>query len=133
MYNEYHAQSVQEIRLSSGKVVPFELNLVKQAARRALQATAEGQNREAQEVAEFVLKELFNIKKHFKTFIPDVEGVQDLIESALITLRYVNTAKNFILQREEKEISGASVLLKKLDHLHQTRSMLYLAGILLHK
>src|SRR5262249_13360419 len=54
----------------------------------------------ATQVAEKAIADLHDIKARHKNFVPNVEGIQDTVEKALILSGYVQTAKNYILYRE---------------------------------
>ena len=85
-----------------GKQVGFELHRIVSAICKALEAADEGSLNEANDVAKMVYQELLQIKKRYKSFIPNVEGIQDAVEKALIHCDYPKTAKAYILYREKR-------------------------------
>jgi anaerobic ribonucleoside-triphosphate reductase len=81
------------------------------AVLRALLATGEGSEADAERVTTSVVKAL---EKHAKTrkgeYIPSVEEVQDTVETELIYNHFARTAKAYIIYREEhkklREVTG---------------------------
>jgi len=93
---------VKFVQKRDGKVVPFDLSRIVNAINKAMVASSEGSQEEAEMVANKVVAELVRITKKFKNFVPTVEGIQDTVEKELILSEYVKTAKSFILYREER-------------------------------
>ena len=92
---------VKKIMKRSGQIVDFDPGRITQAVHKAMLSTGEGSYEEAEMVANKVYADLVRIGKKYKTFIPNVEGVQDTVESELILSEYVKTAKSYILYRAE--------------------------------
>ncbi len=92
---------VKRVHKRSGEIVEFDLSRVISAIHKAMLATGEGSRDEAELVANKVYAELVRISKKFKNFLPDVEGIQDIVEKELILSDYVRTAKAYILYRAE--------------------------------
>jgi len=84
-----------------GKIVPFEFDKIVHAVHKALQETSEGTPEEAAVIAHKVAGELMQVAKKYKTFIPNVEAIQDEVERQLMLSDFTATAKAFILYREE--------------------------------
>jgi ribonucleoside-diphosphate reductase alpha chain len=93
---------IKTIRKRDGQVVPFDLSKIAGAIFKAMTVTGEGSMEEAELVANKVLAELVRIGKKFKDFLPDVEGIQDIVEKELILSEYVKSAKEYILYRQER-------------------------------
>jgi len=93
---------VKSVRKRDGGIAPFDLEKIKNAVYKALVNTNEGDMEDAVLVANHVHAELAKISKTFKGFVPTVEGVQDIVEQQLILNQYANTAKHYILYREER-------------------------------
>ncbi|MEK7598772.1 MAG: ribonucleoside triphosphate reductase [Patescibacteria group bacterium] len=83
----------------SGSVVPFEQGKVIKAVGKALSATGEGNLKDAQKVTDKVVR-LLN-KNYKKGYIPEIEEIQDLVERVLMVLDFEETAKAYILYREQ--------------------------------
>ena len=90
---------VKKIVKRSGRVVPFDQKKVAVAIGKALNATGEGSTVEAKKVTEKVVQLL---NKNFKKGdIPTIEQLQDLVERVLMILDFEETAKAYILYREQ--------------------------------
>lgn len=85
-----------------GKLVNFDPQRIVNAIYKAFQASREGSLEKAHEIAHSVIKQLEQIKLHHKTFIPNVEGIQDDIEEKLALAGFFNTARTYIKYREER-------------------------------
>lgn len=90
------------IKKRDGQIVPFDLSKITNAINKAMTICAEGSIEEAELVANKVLAELVKIAKKFKDFVPDVEGIQDIVERELILSEYVKSSKEYILYRQER-------------------------------
>lgn len=83
----------------SGRVVPFDQKKIAIAVTKAFAATGEGSPKEAQKVSEKVVQLL---NKNFKKgFVPTIEELQDMVERVLMILDFEETAKSYILYREQ--------------------------------
>ncbi|MDZ4284907.1 MAG: ATP cone domain-containing protein, partial [Patescibacteria group bacterium] len=93
---------VHKVQKRDGSIVPFDLIHITSAIHRAMLATGEGSEREAELVANKVYADLVRIARRYTTFIPTVEGIQDSVEKELILNDYIRTAKAYILYRQER-------------------------------
>lgn len=93
---------VKKVQKRDGEVVDFDFNRIVTAINKAMVASSEGSEEEAELVASKVLADLVRTIKKHKNFVPTVEGIQDSVEKELILSEYVNTAKNYILYRERR-------------------------------
>ncbi|EKD58728.1 MAG: hypothetical protein ACD_56C00060G0002 [uncultured bacterium] len=90
---------VKKIVKRSGRVVPFDQKKIMVAISKALSATGEGSMPEAKKVTE---KTVQLLNKNFKKGdIPTIEQLQDLVERVLMILDFEETAKAYILYREQ--------------------------------
>ncbi len=96
------ANLIKSVHKRDGQMVPFDLSKITNAIFKAMSITGEGSIEEAELVANKVLSELVRIAKKFKDFIPDIEGIQDIVENELILSEYVKTSKEYILYRRER-------------------------------
>lgn len=94
------------IQKRDGTVVPFDGKRIVRAVARALTAAGEGGEKDAERVAERVMHTLSFLKKEkkLKTAVPHVEAIQDIVESELIAMRFSQTAKAYILYRNERSL-----------------------------
>lgn len=93
---------IKKVQKRDGSVVPFDFERITTAINKAMKASAEGSEGEARMVAHKVMADLVRIAKKYKNFVPTVEGIQDTVEKELMLSDYVNTAKNYILYRQER-------------------------------
>ncbi|EKE25366.1 MAG: Oxygen-sensitive ribonucleoside-triphosphate reductase [uncultured bacterium] len=90
---------VKKIVKRSGRVVPFDQKKITVAIGKALNATGEGVLVDAKRVTEKVVQML---NKNFKKGdIPTIEQLQDLVERVLMVLDFEETAKAYIIYREQ--------------------------------
>jgi ribonucleoside-triphosphate reductase len=83
----------------SGSVVAFDPGKITKAVVKAFAATGEGSLQDAQKVSEKVAR-LLN-KNYKKGYLPEIEEIQDLVERVLMVLDFEETAKAYILYREQ--------------------------------
>lgn len=93
---------IKKVQKRDGSIVPFDFERIVTAINKAMKASNEGSEIEARKVARKVLSDLMRVNKKFKNFIPGVEGIQDTVEKKLMLSEYVDTAKNYILYRQER-------------------------------
>ncbi len=91
--------SIKKVVKRSGKVVPFDERKIAKAVCKALEATGEGGIQDARKVSDKVTR-LLN-KNYKKGYIPEIEEIQDLVERVLMILDFEETAKAYILYREQ--------------------------------
>ncbi|MBI2033938.1 MAG: ribonucleoside-triphosphate reductase [Candidatus Liptonbacteria bacterium] len=90
-----------EVRKRDGRIVPFDQNRITSAISRAMQAAGEGDPaKDAERVSEQVVGTLS--KKYSNAQIPDIEGIQDVVESQLVLMDFAKTVKAYILYRNER-------------------------------
>jgi ribonucleoside-triphosphate reductase len=82
-----------------GQIALFEKNKIVKAVQKALEVTREGSLPEAKKITDKVVR-LLN-KNYKKGFIPKIEEIQDLVERVLMILDFDETAKAYILYREQ--------------------------------
>ena len=90
--------SFQQIRKRNGDVVPFNAKKITDAILNAAQATGEFDRSEARRLT---IRVLSLAQTMFEHPIPEVEEIQDLVEDVLLASAHKNTAKAYILYREQ--------------------------------
>ncbi len=90
----------QKIQKRDGRIVDFDAKKVEKAVHKALTATGQGDGPIARKVANRVTS-LIN-KRYRKGEIPKVEEIQDIVEEVLILENLVETARAYILYREQR-------------------------------
>jgi len=93
---------IKKVQKRDKSIVPFDFERTVTAIHKAMKVSNEGSEAEARMVAHKVLADLVRIAKKYKNFLPSVEGIQDTVEKELMLSEYINTAKNYILYRQER-------------------------------
>ncbi len=93
---------VKKVQKRDGTIIDFNREKIANAVYKAMLAYNEGSEKEANLIADRVYLELIKITKKHKTFIPNVEGIQDSVENELMQNDYVKTARGYILYRQER-------------------------------
>jgi ribonucleoside-triphosphate reductase len=94
---ENHIERVQK---RDGRVVAFEQEKIEEAIHKALVATQQGDGELSKKVSEKVIQ-LLN-RRFKKGEVPSIEQIQDIVEEALMLEDLVETAKAYILYREQR-------------------------------
>ena len=89
-----------QIKKRDGRLVDFDQTKITQAIFKALTATKEGGKGIAKKMSDQVIDLLG--RRYKKKDIPQIEEVQDIVEEALILNDYTETAKAYILYREQR-------------------------------
>jgi ribonucleoside-diphosphate reductase alpha chain len=84
-----------------GRTVRFNFENIVRAIAKAMNETNEGSDADARVVAHKVAGELMTTAKKYKDFVPNVEAIQDEVERQLMLTDYTQSAKAYILYREE--------------------------------
>ncbi|MFA5355566.1 MAG: ribonucleoside triphosphate reductase [Candidatus Paceibacterota bacterium] len=91
---------IKRIKKRDGSVVEFDQSRITNAVHKALVATGQGNGEISQKVSDKVISIL---NRRFKeNEIPEVEQIQDIIEEILMLEDLVETAKAYILYREQR-------------------------------
>ncbi|KKS26231.1 MAG: Anaerobic ribonucleoside-triphosphate reductase [Parcubacteria group bacterium GW2011_GWC2_42_6] len=90
----------QKIQKRDGRLVDFDAEKISRAVHKALTATNQGDGPQAKKVTNRVI-DLLN-RRFKKGEIPKVEQAQDIVEEVLILEGFVETAKAYILYREQR-------------------------------
>jgi ribonucleoside-triphosphate reductase len=88
----------KKIKKRNGKIVPFKKEKITLAISKAGAATGEFDMDKAQELTERVLWLTYD---RLDGAIPEVEQIQDFVEEVLLSSRYKQTAKAYILYRDQ--------------------------------
>jgi ribonucleoside-triphosphate reductase len=89
-----------QVQKRDGRIVDFDQSKITQAIFKALTATKKGGKRVAQKLSDQVI-DLLN-RRFKKGTIPQIEEIQDIVEEVLIINGYTETAKAYILYREQR-------------------------------
>lgn len=94
--------SLTKIIKRDGSTVAFDKLKIARAIEKAMIAAREFSAGEAEKVAGAVCKKLLAQKSKETSFVPTVEGVQDLVEAELMFQKFSASAKSYILYRAER-------------------------------
>src|SRR3989338_9234422 len=88
---------ISRIKKRDGRIVPFDETKIEEAIFKSISAVGGDDRSLAERLSEKVVEKL-----HEQSEIPTVEGVQDLVETALIEEVEAKIAKAYILYRNER-------------------------------
>ncbi len=88
------------IRKRDGRIVPFDDGRITNAVLKALVITGEGSMEEAEKVSAAVMTAL--LRRRTPESVPNIEDIQDIVETQLILMDFAKTAKSYILYRSER-------------------------------
>ena len=103
---------IKLIKNREGVVIKYDISRIEDAVFKAFSTSAEeGSRKEAKNIAK---KVTFIVNRRFKQGeIPTVEDVQNIVEEVLILQGYVETARNYILYREQRRRLRESKITKE--------------------
>ncbi len=90
---------VEKVEKRSGQIVDFNQKKISKAIHQAITATGQGDGEKAKEISDKVV-EILNEEYDGET--PHVENIQDIIEKVLVAEDLFETAKAYILYREQR-------------------------------
>lgn len=93
---------IDRVQKRDGSLVKFDIERITNAIYKAMQASNEGTMQEAVRIAKHVESELAQIRQRYRSFTPNVEGIQDAAEKSLMHANYTDTAKAYILYRQRR-------------------------------
>lgn len=93
---------IKKVQKRNGLIVDFDIERIALAVNKAMIATGEGSQEEAEMIANQVYADLVRISKKHPNFVPTVEGIQNSVEKELMLSEYITTAKAYILYREKR-------------------------------
>jgi ribonucleoside-diphosphate reductase alpha chain len=99
---EHYVEFVPNIQKRDGTVTSFDFQKIVTAIHKAMLASGEGSDKEAELMAHKVMANVVKIAKKYDNFVPTVEGIQDEVERELIVSDYVRTSKAYILYRDKR-------------------------------
>ena len=92
--------NIEKVQKRDGRIVDFEQEKIAEAIHKAIIATNQGDGEISQKISDKVLSLLNRRFKKGET--PDVEQIQDIVEEALMLEGLVETAKAYVLYREQR-------------------------------
>lgn len=89
-----------KVQKRDGEIVEFDQSRIEDAVFKAITATGQGDGRKSKRLSDKVVQ--FLNRRFKKEEIPQVEQIQDIVEEVLILEGLVETAKAYILYREQR-------------------------------
>ena len=96
---------ISKIIKRNGEIVDFRPEKIQDAIAKAVQAVGGNDLETPKLLTRLVIKE---VEKKYADHIPDVEGVQDIVEKVLIEEGHATTAKSYIIYREKEAKEGTT-------------------------
>ena len=93
---------ITKVQKRDDTIVDFDQEKITKAIFKAITATGQGDGKKSKRISEKVVKILNRRFGHAQEEIPNVEQIQDLVEEVLILEGLVETAKAYILYREQR-------------------------------
>lgn len=97
---KFSKKKITKVKKRDGTIVDFEPSKIIDAIFKAITATGQGDGKRSNKLSDRVVK-ILN-RRFKKDEIPQVEQIQDIVEEVLILEGLVETAKAFILYREQR-------------------------------
>jgi ribonucleoside-diphosphate reductase beta chain len=114
--------SVNQVQKRDGDIVTFKPEKITEAVCKAMQAVKNGSREDAQSISNQVVNVLESIRAKDSRYIPSIEGIQNMVEEALMSSSFHDVAKAYILYRNEqakkrqKNVFEKRVNLKPYDY-----------------
>tara|TARA_B100001778_G_C18603564_1_gene638544 strand:+ start:313 stop:1587 length:1275 start_codon:yes stop_codon:yes gene_type:complete len=90
---------IQEIFKRNHTKKPFQIEKISEAILKAMISVKNGNPNDAKNIAQQVYSDLLKRKRDIPNYVPNVEEIQDLVEQNLMTSKFLNVAKAYILYR----------------------------------
>tara|TARA_B100001115_G_C15834322_1_gene416918 strand:- start:370 stop:1644 length:1275 start_codon:yes stop_codon:yes gene_type:complete len=90
---------IQEIFKRNHTKRPFQIEKISEAILKAMISVKNGNPSDAENIAQQVYSDLLKRKRDIPNYVPNVEEIQDLVEQNLMTSKFLNVAKAYILYR----------------------------------
>ena len=99
--------SILKVKKRDGRIVDFDQAKINEAVHKALTATKQGDGPQAKKISDKVVE--FLNRRFKKNEIPEIENIQDIVEEVLILEGFAETAKAYILYREQRRRTRDSI------------------------
>ncbi|WP_066755724.1 ribonucleotide-diphosphate reductase subunit beta [Crocinitomix algicola] len=94
--------SITHIQKRNYTAKPFQLEKITNAVFKAMNAASEGELKDAEIISHKTYESLLERVNALENYTPTVEEIQDLVEQKLMENKFFNTAKAYILYRNEQ-------------------------------
>ena len=93
---------ITHVQKRNGDIRDFDIQKIIKAIYNAMREVGTGTRQDAERVAELVYQELNQRAEMTPHYIPNIEGIQDLVEEALMVSSFRDVAKAYILYRQAR-------------------------------
>lgn len=93
---------INQVQKRDGSVVAFKSDKITEAVFKSMSAVNNGNRSDAEQIADRVVNVLASIKQKDSRYIPSIEGIQNMVEEALMSSSFHDVAKAYILYRNEQ-------------------------------
>ncbi|MFW6230580.1 MAG: ribonucleotide-diphosphate reductase subunit beta [Nanoarchaeota archaeon] len=93
---------ITEVKKRDDTIRAFDKGKISAAVKKAMDASGEGSERDAEAIMEQVVAALEQVKTKDIRYIPSIEGIQNIVEDELMKSDFHKTAKAYILYREQR-------------------------------
>ncbi len=111
--------TITHIQKRSGRKVRFSSAKIERAIEKALRATGEHTDELPSKITKAVIAEIKNRHAGDQEYLPTVEEVQDIIERTLMEIGCLETAKSYILYREQHAQIRRMIQTESIDLVDQ--------------
>jgi ribonucleoside-diphosphate reductase beta chain len=94
--------SINQVQKRDGTIVAFKPEKITEAVCKAMQAVKAGDRPSAEMISNQVIGVLESIREKDSRYIPSIEGIQNMVEEALMSSSFHDVAKAYILYRNEQ-------------------------------
>tara|TARA_B100000945_G_C20384373_1_gene598897 strand:+ start:152 stop:1468 length:1317 start_codon:yes stop_codon:yes gene_type:complete len=112
-----HDMQIENIFKRNFSKKTFELEKITDAVLKAMISVKNGDVKDAEKIATKVYKELLERKEESPNYIPNVEEIQDLVETTLMQSKFLDVAKAYILYRNTQSKKRARDMFEKRINL----------------
>lgn len=108
--------NITQIQKRDESVKPFDLGKITDAIEKAMLAAGNGNRVDAEKIANTVVEILESIKEKDRRYIPSVEGVQNIVEDALMGSEFHDVAKAYIVYRDRQaQVRKPDIFKKRIN------------------
>lgn len=108
---------ITHILKRDGSLRPFREEKITAAILKAMEAVGDGSRADAETVTQRVLKIIGTMMQTDSTYVPSIEGVQNVVEDALMSSDFHGVAKAYILYRQRHSDKRKTNIFEKRVHL----------------
>ncbi len=104
---------INHVSKRDGTLKPFKTEKITNAIFNAMKAVDQGSREKAQEISDLVVSVLEDMKEMDSKYIPSIEGIQNIVETKLMSSDMPQAAKAYILYRNEQALKRQKNIFEK--------------------